>query len=564
MTDGPNGLGSVLIGVDPATATATTMYTEPAVPAAPCDRTAEMTGPTRPRPMFRMGHLLERRAQLHPDRRALVYGDRVWTYGQLLDWIVNTTRQLRLHGAGPGSVIAYAGASRPEVFVLMYATARLGGVFVPVNGAATPPEIAYLLADSGTDVLVTDAACGARLADAGTVPADVTRLCLEEQRPAGWSVLARTREGAALEPGDVPGPVAEEPGDAPAPATEDDLALIAYTSGTSGRPKGVLLTHGNVFWSCVNGLLGLDLARDDVTLITTPVFHIAVLSGVGSYTWAKGGTVILEPSFSVDGFLTTVREHRVTVTFAVPAMLALIARHPDFPAADLSSLRWILSGGAAAPASVTEAFHRRGIPVLSSYGLTETAAGVTYRDPRDDVGRSGEAGLAAPLAEVRIVDPKNRPVPRGTAGEIVVRGPSLTTGYLGLPQETAAARDAEGWFHGGDRGYLDPEGRLVVVGRIKDTIVTGGENVDPTEVEEALEACPSVSEVAVVGTPDPVWGEVVTAIVVPAEGAHCSLEDIQKFLSPSLTRHKIPRRLELREHLPRTATGKLQRNLLRG
>ncbi|MFE9644410.1 class I adenylate-forming enzyme family protein [Streptomyces sp. NPDC006365] len=510
-----------------------------------------MTGPTRPRPMFRLGHLLERRAQSHPDHTALVFGDRAWTYGQLRDWIVTTARQLRLHGAGPDSVVAYAGASRPEVFVLMYATARLGGVFVPVNGAATPPEIAYLLADSGTDILVTDAACATKLADDGTVPADITRVCLDEEPPDGYAPPSRTADE----------PVGD---DTPAPVTEDDLALIAYTSGTSGRPKGVLLTHGNIFWSCVNGLLGLDLARDDVTLITTPVFHIAVLSGVGSYTWAKGGTVILEPAFTVDGFLKTVRQHRVTVTFAVPAMLALIGRHPDFAAADLSSLRWILSGGAAAPASVAEVFHRRGIPVLSSYGLTETAAGVTYRDPRDGPGCSGEAGLAAPLTELRIVDPENRPVPRGATGEIVVRGPSVTSGYLGLPEETAASRDAEGWFHGGDRGYLDPEGRLVVAGRIKDTIITGGENVDPTEVEDALEACPSVYEVAVVGTPDPVWGEVVTAIVVPAEGADCSLEDIQTFLSASLTRHKIPRRLELRDHLPRTATGKLQRKLLRG
>lgn len=538
---------------DTVIATTISMYAQPAVPAAPCERTADMTGPIRPGSMFRMGHLLERRARLHPDRRALVFGDRAWTYGQLRDWIVNTARHLRLHGAGPGSVVAYAGTSRPEVFVLMYATARLGGVFVPVNGSATAPEMSYLLADSGTDVLVTDTDCAAKLSDGGTVPARVTRLCLEEEPPAGWSVLARTPPGAADEPGDVPAAV-----------TEDDLALIAYTSGTSGRPKGVLLTHGNVFWSCVNGLLGLDLARDDVTLITTPVFHIAVLSGVSSYTWAKGGTVILEPSFSVEGFLKTVRRHRVTVTFAVPAMLALVGRHPEFPAADLSSVRWILSGGAAAPASVTEVFHRRGIPVLSSYGLTETAAGVTYRDPRDGAGRSGEAGLATPLTEVRIVDSENRPVPRGTSGEIVVRGPSVTCGYLGLPQETAAARDAEGWFHGGDRGCLDPEGRLVVEGRIKDTIVTGGENVDPTEVEAALAACPAVSEVAVVGRPDPVWGEVVTAVVVPAEGADCSLEDIQQFLSASLTRHKIPRRLELRDRLPRTATGKLQRNLLRG
>jgi fatty-acyl-CoA synthase len=510
-----------------------------------------MTGTTHPRSEFRLGYLLERRAQLHPDRRALVFGSHAWTYRQLQDWILATAAQLRRHGAGDGSVIAYAGSSRPEVFILMYATARLGGVFVPVNGSSTAPEITYLLADSGTDFLIADAACATKLAADTGVPARVTPLCLD-QPPAGWTRLAAPSQSAlpALD-------------DAPAPVSEDDLALIAYTSGTSGRPKGVLLTHGNIFWSCVNGLLGLDLSGSDITLITTPVFHIAVLSGVGSYTWAKGGTVILEPAFSVDGFLTTVRQHRVTVTFAVPAMLALLAQHPHFATADLSSLRWILSGGAAAPAPVAEIFQHRGIPVLSSYGLTETAAGVTYRDLRDNVSCSGEAGTAAPLSDVRIVDPDNRPVPRGITGEIVVRGPSVTSGYLGLPEETKSSFDAEGWFHGGDRGYIDTRGRLVVVGRIKDTIVTGGENVDPAEVEAALATCPFVKEAAIVGTPDPVWGEVVTAVVVPADGQDCSLEDIQKYLSSSLTRHKIPRRLEVRGRLPRTATGKLLRHRLR-
>lgn len=269
-------------------------------------------------------------------------------------------------------------------------------------------------------------------------------------------------------------------------------------------------------------------------------------------------------AFTPDGFLEAVRRHRVTLTFAVPTMLDLLVRHPSFPGADLSSLRWILSGGAAAPAATLAAFHERGIPVLASYGMTETAAGVTYRDPREEPGDPGEAGLAAPLAEIRVVDAAGRPVPPGTAGEIVVRTPSLMTGYHGRPEATAAAFDADGWFHGGDRGRLDGHGRLVVVGRIKDTIVTGGENVDPVEVEAELRRLPYVADVAVIGTPDDTWGEIVTALVVPAEGgAPPTLDGIREFLSATLTRYKIPRRLELRSELPRTSTGKLQRHRLR-
>lgn len=498
----------------------------------------------------RLGHLLERRAQLHPERVALVFDEHSWTYGDLHSWVVRTARQLRRHGVERGGIVAYAGGSRPEVFVLMYAAARIGAVFMPVNGAATESEMAFLIADAGVDALVADAECCAKLSGPGSVRPRL-RLCLDEQPPPGWAALADA-DGAA-----------DPPDEAPAPVTEHDLAVIAYTSGTSGRPKGVLLSHGSLFWSCLNGLLALDLTQDDVTLITTPVFHIAVLSGIGAYTWAKGGTVVLEPSFTPDRFLETVRRHRVTLTFAVPAMLGLVARHPGFAGADLSSLRWILSGGASAPTAISAAFHERGIPVLSSYGLTETGAGVTYRDPADGVGATGEAGRPAPYAEIRVVDAANRPLPPGCPGEVVVRSPSLMSGYHNLPHETAAAFDSGGWFHGGDRGYLDDRGRLVLVGRIKDTIVTGGENVDPAEVEEALRAHPGVADVAVLGTPDPVWGEIVTAVVVPEAGTRPTLENIRDFLAPVLSRHKIPRRLKLRDRLPRTATGKLQRARLR-
>ncbi|MEH0547940.1 AMP-binding protein [Streptomyces sp. B21-105] len=457
-------------------------------------------------------------------RTALVFQDRSWTYAELDLAVRRAVARLDKYGVRRGDRVVMQGAARPEALITLFAVTRMGAVLVPLHPQVTGGELAVVCEETRPVAVV---------ADEGFPAGTGLRLAWEDLHPAGDE-----------------GPEAPEP-DAPA---DSDVAVIAFTSGTSGRPKGVALTHDNLYWSMVNGLARLPFGETDTTLVSTPLAHVAVLGGLPQYTWARRGTVILAPRFDPDLFVDLVRDHRVTCAFAVPAMSALLARHPRFGSRDLDTLRWILSGGSPAQTATREQFRARGIGVVNSYGLTETAAGVTYSAPDEPATCTGPP---VPQAELRVVDATGTPAPAGTPGEIWVRGPSVASVYW-----TAAGpvpvTDGEGWFHSGDRGVFDEDGRLSVVGRLKDIIITGGENVDPAEVENALADLPGVVEVAVSGAPDPLWGEVVTAFLV-AESGNPTLDDVRGHLDGRLARHKWPRRLCVVPALPRGATGKLQR-----
>ncbi|MEU2281143.1 AMP-binding protein [Streptomyces sp. NPDC013178] len=468
-------------------------------------------------------HLVAGAAEAGP-RTALVFGDRSWTYAELDLAVRRTVARLDKAGVSRGDRLVMQGTARPEALITLFAVTRMGAVLVPLHPQVTGAELTVVCEETEPRAV---------LADEGFPQGSGIRLAWED-----------------LHCEDESGPEAP----ASAPPAGSDIAVIAFTSGTSGRPKGVALTHDNLYWSMVNGLSRLPVGEDDTALVSTPLAHVAVLGGLPQYTWARRGTVVLAPRFDPDLFVDLVRDHRVTCAFSVPAMSALLARHPRFTSADLDTLRWILSGGSPAQSATREQFRARGIGVVNSYGLTETSAGVTYSAPTEP---ATSAGAPAPHVEIAVVDGTGSPVPADAAGEIWVRGPSVASAY-----RTAAGplpvTDAEGWFHTGDRGRFDAGGRLEVVGRLKDTIITGGENVDPAEVENALADFPGVVEVAVCGAPDPVWGEVVTAFLVTESGTP-TLDDVRGHLDGRLARHKWPRRLCVVRALPRGATGKLQR-----
>ncbi len=456
-------------------------------------------------------------------RTALVFEDRSWTYAELDLAVRRTVARLDKFGVRKGDRVVMQGAARSEALITLFAVTRMGAVLVPLHPHVTGSELAVVCEETGPVAVVGD-----------------------EGFPAGTGLRLAWEE---LHPEDD-GPEAVSY-DAPAGS---DVAVIAFTSGTSGRPKGVALTHDNLHWSMVGGLARLPFGESDTALVSTPLAHVAVLGGLPQCTWARRGTVILAPRFDPNLFIDLVRDHQVTCAFAVPAMSALLARHPRFASADLDTLRWILSGGSPAQTSTRERFRARGIGVVNSYGLTETAAGVTYSAPEEP---ATSTGAPVPHVELEVVDETGAPAP---VGEIWVRGPAVASVYW----TSAGARpvtDLDGWFHTGDRGRFDASGRLEVVGRLKDTIITGGENVDPAEVENALADFPGVVEVAVSGTPDPVWGELVTAFLVTDSGAP-ALDDIRSHLDGRLARHKWPRRLCVVPALPRGATGKLQRTRL--
>jgi fatty-acyl-CoA synthase len=340
--------------------------------------------------------------------------------------------------------------------------------------------------------------------------------------------------------------------------------MILYTSGTTGRPKGAMLTHGNVTWNCVNLLLDVDLAADEVTLVPAPMFHVAALNQTVLPTLLKGGRVVLESAFDAERVLALIARHRVTYLFGVPTMFLAMTRAPGWADADLSSLRSAACGGAPVPEAVIDAYQARGVTFLQGYGLTEASPGVLFLRRDDSVRKAGSAGTQVFFGEVRLVRPDGVDAGPGEPGEILVRGPQVMAGYWGQPEATAEVLSVDGWLRTGDVGVADDEGYIWIRDRTKDVIISGGENIYPAEVEDVLYRHPAVAECAVIGVPDEHWGEVGRAIVVPREGARPDPADLLAFVAERIARFKVPKSVVFTDALPRTASGKVLKSKLRG
>jgi fatty-acyl-CoA synthase len=325
-----------------------------------------------------------------------------------------------------------------------------------------------------------------------------------------------------------------------------------------------MLTHGNIWWNNVNVLHAYDVLEDDVSLLVAPLFHIGGLNVNSLVIWQKGGHVVLHRNFDPDRCLRDIAAYRVSTMFAVPAMLLFLSQHPDFAATDLSSLHMLVCGGAPVPEPLMRLYASRGIPINQGYGLTETAPFVTFLPPEWGMAKLGSAGKPPLFSEVRVVDANGRAINQPRAnGEVITRGPNIMKGYWNNPEATAAAIDDEGWFHTGDVGYLDEDGFLFIADRLKDMVISGGENVYPAEVESVLYEHPAVAEIAVIGVPDAQWGEAVVAVAALREGAVLDLEALRSFADDRLARYKLPRRLEVVTALPRNPAGKVLKFELR-
>ena len=348
------------------------------------------------------------------------------------------------------------------------------------------------------------------------------------------------------------------------PARENAVAMIVYTSGTTGRPKGAMLTHGNFSSNNTNTMHALDIVENDITLTAAPIFHIGGLNVTTLVTLQKGGLVVLHRSFDPGKALADIAAHRVTTMFGVPAMFQFMAQHPSFEQTDLSSVRVLVVGGAPCPLPILKAYLARCVTMQQGYGLTETAPMVSFLGPEFALAKAGSSGKPPLFAEVKIVDSDGRSIiTPGVQGEVVVRGPNVTPGSWHLPEATRAVIDDDGWFRTGDAAYLDEEGFLFICDRVKDMIISGGENVYPAEVESGLMRHSAIAEVPVIGAPDDKWGEAIVAIVVLKTGQTVTLEELRSFAGEFLARYKLPRRLETVAALPRNATGKILKYQLR-
>ncbi|GLW71563.1 fatty-acyl-CoA synthase [Kitasatospora phosalacinea] len=479
-----------------------------------------------------------RRARKTPHRTALVHAGHRHSYADLHERSTRLAHALRTAGVRRGDRVAYLGPNHPAFLETLFATGLLGALFVPLNTRLARPEIAFQLDDSGARALVHAPGC-APLVPPGAVPVTV------ETGEAYESWLA----GAGTAPIDEP-------------VGLDDTCLIMYTSGTTGRPKGALLTHGNLTWNAYNVLVDTDLLADDSALVAAPLFHTGGLNMLTLPVLLKGGTCHLVESFDPAATLELVARERITYMFGVPTMFDLMARQNGWDDADLSSLRILNCGGAPVPRPLIDTYLRRGLSFQQGYGMTEAGPGVLFLDAGHTVAKAGSAGVPHFFTDVRLTTPDGREAGIGEVGEVLVSGPNVGPGYWGLPEATARSFHGD-WFRSGDAARADADGYLTIADRIKDMYISGGENVYPAEVEEALLALPGIAECAVHGVPDARWGEVGRAVVVPEPGTAPDPAELLAALAGLLAKYKLPKTLVLADELPRTATGKILKDRLR-
>ena len=482
---------------------------------------------------------IERRARLAPSIPALVDDT-----GEVSD--AATLRRLALDLAGalhhggvrPGDRVAWLGRNDPGLLVTLLAAQHLGAIFLPTSFRATPEELTHTLTYC-EPVAVVVHRDHAEIAGEVRAPGVTTWL--------PWPpTAAQVHESPPRHPG-----------------APDDPALLMPTSGTSGRPKIVVLSHANLWWSTHNLEQVLDLRADDVNLAVAPMCHIGGLNGFTLGTLARGGLVQVRAAFDPQQCLDDLASGAVTSVFGVPAMYSAVARCPGFTTADLSAVRAAIVGGAATPRSLVEKFLARGMRLHPSWGMTELApAGTIVADP-DRPGPSCCIGTALPNLELRLVEPTTGAILDGTdqRGEIVVRGPQVTRGYWQDPAATGAViRD--GWLHTGDLATRTPSGDLVMVGRLSEVINSGGEKIDPGEVEAALRDL-DVDELLVVGVPDETWGEVVVLVVRADPARPPTLAAVRLLAGSRIARHKLPKHVVALANLPRTSAGKVDRFAVR-
>ena len=501
---------------------------------------------------FNLAVVLRESARRDPGKTAVILGAARLSYAQLDEFSDRLAASLTAGGLEPGDRVGLQLPNIPQFVIAYFGILKAGGVVVPMNVLLKAPEIAFQLEDSGARTLIT---YGGFLAEAAKAAesAGVTALYVVGESGA-------VSAGAAFEAllsGEAPGPQL-------AARNPSDPAVIIYTSGTTGTPKGAVLAHISLYMNAdIPGRL-FEFSADDTALVALPLFHVFALSSIMNTCVLLGGTMTLVPRFDPGAVLETMQRDRVSVFMGVPTMFIALLQAAAGGEYDLAALRVTVSGGAPIPAEVIDSFERRfGVPILEGYGLSESASTATFNI---SVTERKVYSVGKPIwgTSLQIWDQDSRPLPRGAdqVGEVVLRGTNIMIGYHNNPEATAKAF-AGGWFHTGDLGYIDQDGFLFIVDRIKDLIIRGGYNVYPREVEEVLYAHPAVAEVAVIGVPDPKWGEEVRAIVAVKPGQAVTEAELIEFVKERAAAYKYPRTIEFRDSLPKGATGKILKKELR-
>lgn len=506
---------------------------------------------------------VRQQAAEQPEKIAYHFMGKDTSYGEFEHTVGRFAQGLQDLGVQKGDHVAFLLGNTPHYLIALYATMRLGATAIPVNPIYTPDEISYILRNGDVKaVIALDALLPLVEVGVQAFPEVVTFVVCETTADVAEKIAALSEEAKAkthlfshivasatgsLEPVDI---------------AQDDTAIILYTSGTTGNPKGAMLTHRNVYSNARDVSTYLGYRANDRIIATLPVFHVFALTVVVNAPLISGATVLLTPRFSPIEIFTLAREQQATVFAGVPTMYNFLYLLPEGKPEDFSTIRLAISGGASLPVALLHNFEKKfNVRVSEGYGLSE-ASPVTCFNPLDRERKAGSIGTSINNVENRVVDVNGIDVPVGEVGELVVRGPNVMKGYYKMPEETAMAiRD--GWLYTGDLAKVDDEGYFYIVDRKKDMIIVGGYNVYPREVEEVLFAHDNIVEAAVVGYPDPNFGEAVHAYIVLKEVAATTTDDILAYCAKHMVKYKVPKVVEILDELPKNTTGKILRRTLK-
>jgi fatty-acyl-CoA synthase len=484
-----------------------------------------------------------------PDKLAVIDlgSGRQFTYAQFDARISRLAAHLRDRlGIKRGDRVAVLAMNTTDTLEVQFACGRLGAVFLPLNTRLTVPELQYIVGDAAPSLMIHDA-------ELSEVALTVAKLC---KVPAALRLGPDGSYEAAI--------AASGPLDDPEIVTLDDISTIMYTSGTTGQPKGAIITHGMTFWNCVNLGGPAYISPSSVFLTVLPLFHTGGLNCYTNPVLHAGGTVLIMRAFDPGLALQLISDpsRRINVFFGVPSIYQFMAQHPGFAAADFSRLVIGGVGGAPMPVPLLKVWEERGVALQQGYGMTETSPAVMTLDREDAVRKAGSSGKPVLHTEVRIVRPDGTEAGVGELGELWVKGPNVTPGYWNRPDANASSF-TDGWLHTGDAARIDEEGFYTIVDRWKDMYISGGENVYPAEVENVLHQLSAIAEAAVIGIPSEQWGEVGMAIVAVKPGHSISEPEIYAHCEANLARFKRPRVIKFVDALPRNATGKIHKPTLR-
>jgi fatty-acyl-CoA synthase len=491
--------------------------------------------------MINLSSFIAFHARRTPDRYALKYRGEDISYADFDDRIRRAGGWLASHGISAGDVVAVLMKNSTAFLELVFATSHIGAVFLPINFRLSADEVSYIVGNSGARILVADE----EFAPIAAGGAPVVLLDVTAQ-----ATITRLAPDVAPAPMHVRRP--------------RDLMRLMYTSGTTDRPKGVMLTYENIYWKSADQTVVLGLNADTRLLVVGPLYHVGALDLPGIAVLWHAGMLSIHRDFEPEQALAAIEAEKLNAAWFAPVMTTAILTCPTRDRYDVSSLQWAIGGGEKTPEVRIRAFsdYFKNARYIDAYGLTETCGGDTFMEAGREVEKIGSTGRAIAHVEIEIRDDRGNRLPPGVNGEICLRGPKITQGYWNDPEKTASAFFGD-WFRSGDIGYLDEDGFLYLTDRKKDMIISGGENIASSEVERVIYELPQVREVAVIGLPDQRWGEKPVAVVVLAHGSGLALPELADHCRAKLAGFKVPKQLIIRDSLPRNPSGKVLKRVLR-